>query len=106
MTNTTKKPSRGRSLLMAAVVGAVGVYLFGGGLEHKATADLAHIKAQVAADAVGRYDLARRSGGSPTDVCVQAGMVAAAYLQAADESNYRRWKNTERADCARIGVER
>jgi hypothetical protein len=52
---------------------------------------------------VKRYEIAKGSG-SAMDVCVQAGLVSAAFLQAKDEDSYGRWKETEKADCARAGV--
>lgn len=58
---------------------------------------------QVAADTVAQYEIAKR-GGSAIDACVHAGMVAAAYLQAKDESNYQKWKATESADCKAAGM--
>lgn len=53
---------------------------------------------QVANDAVSQYEIAKRSGTKP-EVCFHAGMVAAAYLQAKDEPNYKAWKATEKSDC-------
>jgi len=38
------------------------------------------------------------------DVCVQAGLVSSAYLQAQDEMNYKKWKAIQKSDCARAGV--
>lgn len=89
------------------VVVAVGVgwYFLGGGLEKQAAKDLQGIHNQVAADSVKQYEIAKRNG-SAMDVCVQAGFVTAAYLQAKDESNYRIWKITEDADCTRAGIGR
>lgn len=49
------------------------------------------VKKQVALDAETQYEIAERNGNR-TDKCVQAGFVAAAYLQAQDERNYARWK--------------
>ncbi|MGA7949496.1 MAG: hypothetical protein WCA45_04955 [Thiobacillaceae bacterium] len=59
---------------------------------------------QVADDAVEQYDMAKRNGATLVDMCVHAGFVSAAYLQAKDESNYRVWKSMEKADCARAGM--
>ncbi len=67
-------------------------YFFGGGVENK-----------VATDAVDQYNIAARNG-SAMDRCVQAGIVAAAYLQAKDEAKYSQWKETEKADCEAAGV--
>lgn len=90
------------SLLLA---GASIWFWFGGGLEHQAAREGARIEAQVAADAEAQYAIARRSGG-PMDACVQAGIVAAAHLQAKDEPGYQRWQAIERADCERAGMPR
>jgi hypothetical protein len=61
------------------------------------------IQNRVAADTVTQYGIAQRNG-SAMDVCVQAGMVTAAYLQAKDEPNYQRWKQIEKADCEKAGL--
>lgn len=60
---------------------------------------------KVARDAVDQYNIAARSG-TTMDRCVQAGLVAAAFLQAQDQSNYAQWKSTEQSDCAAAGVPR
>ena len=67
--------------------------------------ELAEIESQVAADAVKQYEIARRSG-TKIDRCVHAQMVAAAFIQAKDEANYKKWKAVEAADCAAAGVPR
>lgn len=64
---------------------------------------MADIHSQVAADAVAQYEIAKRQG-DPIQVCVQAGLVSAAYLQAKDEPHYMAAKTTEKADCARAGM--
>ena len=58
---------------------------------------------QVVTDAVDQYHIAKRSG-TPIDQCVQARVVAAAYLQAKDEDNYKIWKETEATDCGAVGM--
>lgn len=63
------------------------------------------IENQVAADAVAQYRIVERNG-SAMDKCVQAGMVAAAFLQANDEGSYSTWKATERTECAAAGISR
>lgn len=78
-------------------------FFFGGGLEKQAAKDLQGIQDKVASDSVRQYEIASRSGNA-IDVCVQAGMVAAAYLQAKDEANYQTWKRIESTDCARAGL--
>lgn len=64
---------------------------------------LEDIHNKVATDAVAQYDIAKRQGDK-MQTCVQAGFVAAAYLQAKDETNYTQWKATEKADCTAAGV--
>lgn len=73
-------------------MGLMGWYFWGGGIEKK-----------VAQDAIKQYEIAKR-GGSAIDVCVQAGIVSASFLQAKDESNYQQWKEQEERDCRRAGI--
>ena len=88
-----------KNSLVQAIIGliaTIGVlwYFFGGGLHQG-----------VANNFEKQYEMALR-GGSAIDVCVHAGLVSAAYLQAHDQSNYQRWKQKESEDCARAGVPR
>jgi len=53
---------------------------------------------KVISDAKREYQIAS-SSGTPVDRCVHAGLVAAAYLQAHDQSNYQQWKMHEDSDC-------
>ena len=64
---------------------------------------LGDIEQQVAKDMTEQYNIAKRSGDK-MQTCVQAGMVAAAYLQAKDESNYNKWQRTKKRDCKAAGV--
>lgn len=64
---------------------------------------LDNIEAQVAADSVEQYDIAKKQG-DPMMTCVQAGMVSAAYLQAKDDTNYNKWKDIEKSDCSKAGL--
>ena len=61
------------------------------------------INKKVAEDAVEQYEIAERQG-DPMQICVQAGFVSAAYLQAKDESNYNYWKSIERMRCTAAGL--
>lgn len=61
------------------------------------------IHSKVADDAVAQYEITKGSGG-PIDRCVQAGMVVAAFLQAKDEAEYKRWKLTQKIDCLEAGL--
>jgi hypothetical protein len=85
------------------IAGVTAWYFFGGGFEHQAAKDMGEIEQKVATDSVTEYGIAKRNGNS-MDACVQAGLVAAAFLQAKDEASYRQWKDTETADCKVAGV--
>lgn len=61
------------------------------------------IENKVAADAVEQYEIAKESG-SGMDRCAQAGMVVAAFLQAKDRENYKKWKAIEGEDCKAVGA--
>jgi hypothetical protein len=90
--------------IFGVALAAAGIWFyFGGGVEHEAAREMGQIEDQVAADSVVQYGIAKRNG-SAIDVCVQAGMVSAAYLQAKDEPHYRQWKKTEDDDCKKAGM--
>jgi hypothetical protein len=57
----------------------------------------------VAAEAVTSYELAKKAGDK-IELCVRAGIVAAAYSQAKNEPKYLEWKKVEQADCAAVGM--
>ena len=86
--------------LMALWPGSIGVS--GGSSEGFS---LKNIQDQVARDTVVQYRIAARQGDK-MQICVMAGMVTAAFLQAHDEKNYRAWKDVEREDCDAIGMPR
>jgi len=90
----------------ALFLAGIGIWFFaGGGLEHQAQKDMKKIEDQVAADAVAQYNIAKAQGDK-IQICVQAGFVSAAYLQAKDEPNYQTWKNKEKEDCRKAGMPR
>jgi hypothetical protein len=86
------------------IVGVVVWYLFGGGFVKAGRNMSDDVFAQVSRDSVAQYEMVKRNGGSAVDLCVRAGFVAAAYLQAKDEANYKRWSDQERSDCAKAGI--
>jgi hypothetical protein len=63
------------------------------------------IETQVAQDAEEQFRISERVGSS-IDRCVQAGFVAAAWLQANNEAKYQEWKQVEYTQCNRAGVPR
>jgi len=65
--------------------------------------DLADIEKQVAQDSVASYNLSVK-GGDKMEICTQASMVSASFLQAKDEKNYLKWKDIEKNDCANAGL--
>ncbi|MCK5022062.1 MAG: hypothetical protein KAR54_02340 [Candidatus Pacebacteria bacterium] len=58
---------------------------------------------KVSMDSVEQYRIAERQGDK-IQICVQAGFVAAAYLQEQNESSYQEWKDIEQKDCAKAGL--
>lgn len=63
------------------------------------------IQQKVIDNAEAQYNIAKRQG-TQMDTCVQAGIVAAAYLQAKKEDSYKRWKDTEAYECNAAGMPR
>ena len=102
-TEGAKKANPVGGIIGLVLVIGMGWYFFGGGLEQQASSNMSDINNKVASDAVTQYSMTKRSG-SKVDVCVQAGLVVAAYLQAKDETNYKQWKSIQTADCAAAGV--
>lgn len=90
-------------IIGAGIVVAGVWFYFGGGLEQQAAKQVGNIYSQVATDAVQQYEIAKRSG-TPIDVCIHAGVVSAAFLQAKDEPKYQQWKDAEKSDCRAAGM--
>ena len=92
-------------ILSLIIMGGAGWFFFGGGLDQQAAKDMSRIEDQVAVDSVAQYQLAQKSGDT-MQICEQAGLVSASYLQAKDEPNYLKWKEIEKTDCKKAGVPR
>lgn len=105
--NKKAKALSGVQIIMGLVAGGVAIWIYtsiGGNVGDKLVAQqIANVEAEVAADAVKEYEIAKRQGDA-MQICVQAGFVSAAYLQAKNESHYQQWKATEKGDCKRAGV--
>jgi len=71
--------------------------------DQMAAQQLDDIHAKVAKDAEEQYRMVEKSG-TKTDLCVRAGMVSEAYLQAKNSEKYDLWKTAETADCLAAGV--
>jgi len=55
-------------------------------------------------DAIREYEMVKRNGGGAMELCLEAGVVAQAFLGIGDESNYQKWLAVERDDCSRAGL--
>ncbi len=60
-------------------------------------------KRQVIDDAIKQYQIVERSGNI-IDMCVHAGMVKAAYLQANNEGGYKNWSDITSRVCKTAGM--
>jgi hypothetical protein len=102
MPDEKPKPKQFSAAWLLLAIPAIWFFA-GDGFDFSGESRLSEIHAKVAADSVEKYNIAKRQG-SPVDVCVHAGLVAAAFLQAKDEGNYAAWKATEKRDCMNAGV--
>lgn len=84
-----------------AVMALAFWYFFGGGVEQQSSADLQTAKNQMASDYAAQYEIAKK-GGDVADICGQAQLAAASFLQSQDEANYKKWKAIESKDCAKL----
>lgn len=75
-------------------------------LEKNATRAMDKIERQVADDQIQQFKIALHNGGTVMDLCVQAGMVTAALLQAQDAEQYAEWKKIEKKTCSAAGLDR
>jgi|ERR1035437_219781 hypothetical protein len=103
--NTPKKNGAASAIITLIVLGFGIWYFWGGGMDKQVQTSMQEIENKVASDAVEQYRIAERQGDK-MQICVQAGFVSAAYLQAKDEANYRTWKETEKQTCAAAGLPR
>lgn len=93
-----------------SVIGVVGFVLLG--VMPKPSVDSTYfdtsdfeqeIYDEVARDAIQQYELTKMHGNE-IDRCVQAGLVAQAYLQAGKGASYESWKQTESRECRQAGL--
>lgn len=84
----------------------LGLFIIGlvmQGFEEEVKREMQSVENQVAADSEREYEIAVKNG-SPMDCYVAAGMVKAAYLQANDEKNYKKWHKIESQWASKIGL--
>lgn len=96
-------PNPVQGLISLIIFGGLIWFYFGGGLEQQVAQDMDRIHKQVVEDAIKQYEITKRSG-TPIDAVVHAGLVSAAYLQAKDEPNYKKWKAIEEEERKRAGM--
>lgn len=90
-------------------VSIIGVLLLSGcdsSIQQKIVNDQMNtIYDQVLQDSIDQYNITKSANNS-MDMCVHAGMVKAAMLQAKNDTGYNEWDNIEKEDCGRAGVPR
>ena len=94
-----------KGIVSLIFLGIIFWYFWGGGLEIQTGQKLDEIKKQVSADFVQQYQIAKQQGDK-IQICVQAGLVSAGYLQEHNSSEYSKWKAIESEDCAKAGMPR
>lgn len=90
-------------LIAIAVIAGIWFFL-GGGIEQQAQQRVDQISNQVALDAEKQYDIVVNNNGTAIEKYTQASLVAAAYLQAKDEENYKKWKEIEKTHAKEAGL--
>lgn len=93
--------------IIMVIIGLVIAWAFISSMGNKPATSAASTEQQVydkvANDAVEQYQIATRQGDK-MQICVQAGLVSAAYLQAKDEVRYNEWKDVEKVRCETAGI--
>lgn len=90
------------SIVTVILVVAVS-YFSSGDFESQIKTEMNKIENQAAQDAIWQYKIAKRNG-SGMDAYVQSGLVAAAFLEAEDEANYKKWKELEKEEAKNTGI--
>jgi hypothetical protein len=99
--NEDKKKSKGQGLLEVTaliVVATAVIYLSGSSQQTQAANNNEKIADQRVVDQIKKFQMAGQ-GGNVMEICARAEIIAAAFLQANDELNYKHWKEVERVDC-------
>tara|TARA_R110000822_G_scaffold123489_3_gene257893 strand:+ start:4677 stop:4976 length:300 start_codon:yes stop_codon:yes gene_type:complete len=85
------------------IIGLIIGYFAGGGMEGEVNRQMDKIENQVAQDAVRQFEIAQKNGND-MDAYSAASMVVAAYLQAEDEDNYKKWKKVQDEYGKKLGL--
>ncbi|MCL1957878.1 MAG: hypothetical protein FWF63_11180 [Fibromonadales bacterium] len=72
-------------------------------IEKQVEKETKNIAVQMAIEEEQKYKLVQESGSS-MDKCVHAGAVALAWLQTQNSERYKKWKEIEKAQCAKVGI--
>lgn len=91
--------------MMKATVLGLGFAVMLTGCDAATDMQMDNIHNKVTDDMVAQYEIAKKQG-DVMQICVQAGMVSAAYLQAKDEAKYNEWKAIEKTDCKAAGIDK
>lgn len=92
-------------IIAGALVGLLVFSIIWSASQDQAEKEMVNIEKQVANDAEQQYYIAKK-GGDKMDIYVHAGLVAASYLQAKDEINYKKWKEIEKKEAKAAGIRR
>ena len=95
---------KGLKIIGVIIIIVVAIsFIFDGVSEESIKKDIDRIENQVAMEAVEKYEIAKRNGND-MDAYVQASMAAAAFLEANDEENYKKWKEIEKQEAKKVGL--
>ena len=97
-----KKPSKWKIILGTVLLFIVLFTALSIGTEAVSENQMDAINSQVAEDAVRQYEIAKK--GDAMDAYTQASFVWAAYLQAKDQENYKKWKEIEKKEAKAAGI--
>ena len=98
-----KKKSSSVAIIFLVISAILIWFVYGGGIKKQASTNMDSAYQKVSDDAVAQYNIAKAQGDK-IQICVQAGFVSAAYLQAQNQSSYNNWKDIQKMDCERAGI--
>jgi hypothetical protein len=100
-----KKKSSSFAIIFLIISAILAWFVYGGGIKKQTfiNVNMDNAYQKVSDDAVAQYNIAKAQGDK-IQICVQAGLVSAAYLQAQNQSSYNNWKDIQRMDCERAGI--